>query len=79
MTLCCNAWASPSGDFSHCGAQALGVRPSVVAVHGLSCPMARGIFLALGSNPGPLYWQMDSQALNHQGSPENNFYSILQQ
>ena len=28
--------------------------------HGLSCSMARGIFLDQGSNPCPLHWQADS-------------------
>ena len=36
---------------------------SVVVVHGLSCPMACGILLAQGSNPGSLYWQADSYPL----------------
>ena len=31
-----------------------------VAVPGLSCPMACGIFQDHGSNPCPLYWQVDS-------------------
>ena len=31
-----------------------------VAVHGLSCPMACGIFLDHRSNLCPLYWQADS-------------------
>ena len=33
---------------------------SVAAAHGLSCPMACGIFLNQGSNPCPLHWQADS-------------------
>ena len=33
---------------------------SVAVVHGLSCPMARGIFLEQGSNLCPLHWQEDS-------------------
>ena len=45
---------------SHCsglsrGAQAPGVWASVVAAHRLSCFMACGIFLDLGSNPCPLH------------------------
>ena len=35
-TLCCGAWASHHGGFSCCGAQALGVRASVVVVGRLS-------------------------------------------
>ena len=33
---------------------------SVVVTHGLSCPVACGIFLNQGSNPCPLHWQADS-------------------
>ena len=33
---------------------------SVVGTHGLSCPVACGIFLNQGSNPCPLHWQADS-------------------
>ena len=33
---------------------------SVVVVHGLSCSVTCDIFLGQGSNPCPLYWQMDS-------------------
>ena len=36
------------------------LRASVVVVHGLSCPVACGIFLAQGLNPRPLSWQADS-------------------
>ena len=31
----------------------------VVVAHGLSCPMACGIFPDQGLNPCPLHWQMD--------------------
>ena len=33
---------------------------SVVVVHGLTNPMAHGIFLDQGLNPCPLNWQVDS-------------------
>ena len=33
---------------------------SVAVAHGLSCSVARGIFLDQGSNPCPLHWQADS-------------------
>ena len=33
---------------------------SVIVVHGLGCPMARGNFLDLGLNPCSLHWQADS-------------------
>ena len=56
-----------------CGAQALGARASVVAVHGLSCSTACGIIPGRGSNPCTLHWQADSQPLHHQGSPNSNF------
>ena len=36
---------------------------------GLSCLEACRIFLDQGLNPQPLYWQMDSYPLYHQGSP----------
>ena len=36
-----------------------GTQTSVVA-HGLSCSIARGVFLDGGSNPCPLHWQVDS-------------------
>ena len=37
--------------------------------HGLSCPVACGIFPEQGSNPCLLDWQVDSLPLSHQGSP----------
>ena len=42
---------------------------SAVVVHGLTCSMALGIFLGQGLNPCPLHWHMDSQPLDHPGSP----------
>ena len=42
---------------------------SVVVAHGSSCSAASGIFPDQGSNPCPLHWQADSQALCHQESP----------
>ena len=42
------------GGFSRCRAQALSVRASVVAAHGLSCPSACGIFPDQGLNPPAL-------------------------
>ena len=35
---------------------------------GLSCSAKCEIFLAQGSNPCPLHWQVDSYPLCHQGS-----------
>ena len=42
---------------------------SVVVVHGLSCSMARGVFLDLGLNPCLLHSQEDSYLLHHHGHP----------
>ena len=42
---------------------------SVVVVCGLSCPSACGIFPDQGYNLCPLRWQVDSEPLDHQGSP----------
>ena len=43
-TLRCSVQASHCGGFSCCGAQALGMRASVVVAHRLSCSAACGIF-----------------------------------
>ena len=63
---CCGAWALGAQasvvvarGLSSCGSWAL-ERSSVVAVHGLSCSVASGIFPDQGSNPCPLHWQADS-------------------
>ena len=47
---------------------------SGVAVRGLRCPAACGIFLEEGSNPCPLHCQADSYPLYHQGSPTGWFF-----
>ena len=75
----CGAWASHCGDF-RCGASLQGVRPSVVATHGLSSSVAHrlslsmecGIFPNQVLNPRLLHWQVDSLSLSHQGSPAWN-------
>ena len=64
----CSARASHCSGFSRCEAWALGCVGSVVGAHGLSCPVACGIFLEQGSNPCPLHWQAGAQLLGHQGS-----------
>ena len=46
---------------------------STVVVYHFSCSMARGIFPDQGSNPCPLYWQVDSLPLSCQGSPQLTF------
>ena len=56
--------------FSCAGARARQSTGSVVVAHGLSCSLARGIFLDQGSNLNLLHWQADSLPLNHQGSPQ---------
>ena len=49
-TLCCGVRASHCGGFSCCGAQALGVRASVVVAHGLSsCGMRAQSLWLVGS------------------------------
>ena len=53
-----------------CGPRQLQHVGSVVTAHGLSCSIARGIFLDQGSNPYLLHWQVDSLPLSHQGSPD---------
>ena len=57
------AWASSYRGW------ALGLVGSVVVVHGLSCAGAYGIFPDQGLNWCPLHWKVDSQALDHPGSP----------
>ena len=49
---------------------------SEVVMHGLSLPVAYGIFLDQVSNPCPLHWQADSQPLDHQGSPRHVFLTL---
>ena len=80
-TLHRSAWASHCGGFSCCGEQVLGSWVSVVAarglwsagsvvvVHGLSCSVLCRIIPYEGLNPCPLHWQLDSQPVDHQGSP----------
>ena len=43
-TRCCSAWAVHCGVFFYCGAQTRGAWASGVAVHGLSCSAACGVF-----------------------------------
>ena len=56
----CGVWASHLSVFSYCGAQAVESPGSVVAVHGLCCSAACGIFPDQGSNPCPLHWRANS-------------------
>ena len=65
--------ASCCSYFSCCGAQALGMQASVVAVHQLSCHVACGIFPDQESNLLFPPWQVDSYPLRHQQSPRQGF------
>ena len=70
--LHCCTWA-----FSSCGEQGLLIAAaSLVSEHrmqvcGLSCPEACRVFPDLGSNLCPLHCKVDSQPLDHQGSPKD--------
>ena len=63
----CSAQASHYSGFSCCRARALGAWASLAEALGLSCFTACWIF-PQGLNLCPLYWQVDSQALDHQFS-----------
>ena len=57
--------------------QELQLTGSVVGAHRLSCSAACGIFQDQGSNPYLLHWQADSLPLNHQESPSNYFFKLI--
>ena len=46
---------------------------SVVVAQRLTCSVECGIFPDQGSNLCPLYWQVDSYPVDHQGSPGVGF------
>ena len=76
------AVASPAAEhglqahgLSSCGSQAPERRLSSVE-HGPRCSAACGIFPDQGTNPCPLHWQVDSQPLRHQGSPDTIFLMV---
>ena len=69
----CSAWAFHCRGFSRCRSQALGARALRAEARGLSCHATRGIFPDQGSNLCLRPWQIDSQPLDHGGSPK--FYS----
>ena len=50
---------------------------SVVMAHGISCPMASGIFLGQGLNSCSPHWQVDSQPLDHEGRPPRSLDSCV--
>ena len=56
----CGVWASHWDGFSYSGALALEYSGSEAVAHGLSHPVAWGIFQDQGSNPCPLHLQADS-------------------
>ena len=45
------------------------MRVSVAVMRGLSCPVARGIFLDQESDLFPLHWRVDSEPGDQQGDP----------
>ena len=47
------------GSVPHCAADGPGTQASAVALHGLSCSAACGIFPDQGLNLCPLYWQVE--------------------
>ena len=59
------------GLYRHRGSWRAG---SGVALRGLGCPAACGIFLEEGSNPCPVHCQAESYPLYHQGSPTGWFF-----
>ena len=78
----CSSRASPFGGFSCFGALVLGARASALgALRFSSClnrfrtcwPETCGIVPDQGLNLCPLHWQVDSQPLDHQGSPSCSF------
>ena len=76
----CSGWASHCCGFSCCSSWALSSRPSVVAAHGLSCPLAYRIFPDQGLNLCPLHWQAGSHPLYHQESPffKNKYFHWIE-
>ena len=77
VAACGLSLAVVSKGYSLVACGLLTVVASLVAEHRFSscgAPVACGVFLAQGSNPCPLHWQVDSQPLYHQGSPEHKFF-----
>ena len=74
-SVCCCTWDFSGGNEQVGGYslvaehKALGHTGSGVVVHRLSCSAAGGVFLDQGSNPSLLHCQVDSEAVDHQGSP----------
>ena len=77
-TLRCCVKTSHCGGFPCCRAQAVGAWASVVAAHGLTCPMVRGIVPKQGSNLCPLHWQGEFLSTGPPGkSPYSPFILFL--
>ena len=64
----CSTQASHCSGFSYCRARALGAWASLAVALRLSCFTRCWIFPDQGLNLCPLHWQLDSQALDHQGT-----------
>ena len=63
--------------FSRCGLNSCGLgAQTVIVADGLSCSMARGIFLDQGSNPCPPALAAEFLPLGHQGSPDSLNFSF---
>ena len=71
----CSLGTSHCSGFSCCRARALSAGASVAVAHRLNCPAASAIFPDQGWNPCPLYWQVESYPLDHQGKPDSAFLS----
>ena len=67
----CGKRASHCSGFSHCRAWTLGHTGFSSCSTKAQQPCACGIFPGQESNSYPLHWQVDSQPLDHQGSPGN--------
>ena len=60
---------------SCCRAQFLGCTGSVVVAHGLSCPIARGMFPEGRSDQCPWHWRAGSSPMSPREAPPPSFLS----
>lgn len=70
--FCCR-----SGLLTVAGGPLSGRMSSVVAAHGLGCPVSREILVPLtdqGVNPHPIHYKADSYTLERQGSPSRRVF-----
>ena len=72
----CGSPASRCGGFSCCGSRVIKCG-SVVVAPALVAPPHVGSSWTRDRTPDPLYWQADSLALGHQGSPPGFLFSFL--